>query len=153
LSLEQDIQLLAGIELFQSFDPEQLRLLAFGSEKLNFPAETRIFYRDQPSDGGYAILEGKIELWVEDGEKKRTLGYFEAGDLLGELAILTRNKHVGSATTLTACRLMRISRSTMTRILEEYPGLAARLHDKIADEMVQFTRKLEPVQHKLQSGQ
>lgn len=149
MSLDDDIRLLSGLELFSDFNAEQLRLIAFGSEKINFPAGTQIFHDGQPADGGYVICEGEVELWIEKCGNKNTLAKLGRGDLVGEIAILTSTRRIGTAMTISNCSVIRVSRSTMLRVLEEYPELAAKLHDHIASNVISFTAKLETVHKRL----
>ena len=149
ISLEDDIQLLRSIELFSDFDEEQLRLLAFGSQKLTFPKGTNVFHDGQSTDGGYLIVSGLIELIYAAHGSERAIGRFGPGDLIGEMAILTRNKRVGSAIVVEDCDLIKISRSTMHRILDEYPQLAARLHQRISESVARFTESLGNVEQRM----
>jgi len=138
-----------GVGLFSDFNEEQLRLLVFGSQKLSFPAGTYIFHDGQSTDGGFVIFEGRVKL-VD--EREQTISQFKTGDLVGEMAILTRNKRVGSAIVVDDCELLKISRATMHRILGEYPELAAVLYQKIADNVSDFAKKLGQVERRLQSS-
>ena len=137
--------------MFADFSAEQLRLLAFGSQKLPFPKGSTVFHDGQVTDGGYAISKGSLNLVSYVDGQERIVGTFTTGDLIGEIAILTRNNRIGSAIAVEDCELMKISRSTMHRILSEYPELAASLHQKIAERVATFTRNLEQVERTLQS--
>ncbi|MGI9351623.1 MAG: Crp/Fnr family transcriptional regulator [Rhizobiaceae bacterium] len=141
-----------SIELFSDFGEEQLRLLAFGSQKLAFPKGTNVFHDGQSTDGGYLIVSGLIELIYSAHGSERAIGRFGPGDLIGEMAILTRNKRVGSAIVVEDCELIKISRSTMHRILDEYPELAALLHQRISQSVAKFTDSLASVEQKLNAA-
>ena len=41
MALDDDIGILAGVGIFREFTQDQLRLLAFGTERLRRPAGTR----------------------------------------------------------------------------------------------------------------
>ena len=149
ISLEADVRLLGNIELFSEFNDEQLRLLAFGSQKVEFPKGTHVFHDGQTTDGGYAICSGAVELVYASNGSEQSLGRFKSGDLIGEMAILTKNKRVGSAIVLEDCELIKVSRSTMRRVLEEYPELAAKLYQKIAASVSAFSMSLELIENRM----
>ena len=149
MSLEQDIQLLSDLEIFSDFNAEQLRLIVFGSEKLSFPEGTQIYHEDQAADCGYLIAEGEVELWIDQDGYRKVLGISGRGQILGEMAILTRTRRSSSAMTRADTSLIRISRATMTRVLEQYPELAARLYDRIGDNVIDFAKDLDTVGRKL----
>lgn len=147
MSLENDTQYLRTIGLFSQFNEDQLRMLAFGSDTLRFPMNTEIFRDGQPADGGYYVIEGEVQLNPVGG--KATQVILGPGDLIGEMAMVTRNKRIGDAIAKSDCKLLRISRSTLLRMLEEYPELAAGMRDKIADNIRDFTSQLSSVDARL----
>lgn len=133
--------------MFFDFNEEQYRLLAFGSQKLTFPKGTRVFQDGQTTDGGYAIIRGKIELVASGSD--HIIGTFGAGDLIGQMAILTRNHRIGTAVVVEDCELMKISRATVHRILGEYPELAVRLHERITRNVGAMAKNLDEIQAKM----
>ncbi len=151
ISLATDIQHLRDIELFSEFNEEQLRLLVFGSHKLSFPKGAYIFYDGQSTDGGFVLFSGVVELVHHVNGIDHTIGKFKSGDLIGEMAILTRNKRIGAAVVVEDCELLKISRSTMHRVLGEYPELAAILHQKISASIAAFSRSLDRIEARIQS--
>lgn len=146
MSLDYDIELLARQPLFVDFSVEQLRLIAFGSQKLSYSQGAELFYHDQPADCGYLIISGEVAVELPGHSSAQNFG---VGDLIGEMSLLTRNRRVGTATVLRDCQVLRVSRSTMHRILEEYPELAALIHDRISSSVVGFTDRLEPIEKRL----
>jgi len=145
MSLEDDINLLSKVQLFSDFDNEHLRLIAFGSQKMSFKKNYELYREGQSTDGGYVIISGSIELLSFEQDQTRTLGIFKLGSLLGEMALISANKRVGTAILREDCELMKISRITMHRILTEYPELAATLHNKISESVVNLARELGKV--------
>jgi len=131
MSLQDDIDLLRNVDLFSDFDDEHLRLIAFGSQRLSFSHGHELFREGQSTDGGFIVVSGSIDLLsFQDGQAK-LLSTFKAGSLLGEMALISINKRIGTAVVNADCELMKISRVMMHRILNEYPELAASLQRKV----------------------
>ena len=145
MSLADDINLLRQIEMFSDFDTEHLRLIAFGSQKMSFSKGHELFQEGQSTDGGYVIISGSIDLLTVQAGEAKHLATFETGGLLGEMALITINKRVGTAIVKEDCELMKISRVMMRRILNEYPDLAAKLQRKISESIMRFTKELDKV--------
>lgn len=145
MSLEEDIQLLSQVKMLSDFEAEHLRLLSFGSQKMSFSKGHELFREGQHTDGGYAVISGKVELISYDGNDRKSLGIFSSGSLIGEIALISVNQRIGTAVVLEDCELMKITRSTMHRILNEYPHLAAALHNNIAASIISFTKDLEKI--------
>ncbi len=145
MSLEEDIQILRNVEMFSDFNDEHLRLIAFGSEKMSFANNHELYRQGQSSSGGYIIISGNVELLnFKDGQSK-TLGVFGPGSLLGEIALISMNERFGTAIVRSDCELMKVSRTVMHRILNEYPELAVALHKKISASILKFAKDLEQV--------
>ena len=131
--------------MFSDFGVEHLRLIAFGSQKLSYERGYELYHKDQPTDGGYVVISGSIELLSFEGDKSKTLDVFKAGSLLGEMALISNNKRIGTAVVREDCELMKISRIMMHRILNEYPELAVAIKRKISASVVSFARELDKI--------
>ncbi|GHC73983.1 cyclic nucleotide-binding domain-containing protein [Limoniibacter endophyticus] len=149
MGLEEDIFLLRKIELFASFDNEPLRLLAFGAEKMQLKRGTTLFQEGDTSDSAYLVMHGGIDLMRAHGDQEFTVESVSSGALIDEMALITRMTRSASAITRTNCELMRIGRSQFRRILEEYPQLAANLHEVITRRFQEMVARMSEVQSRL----
>ena len=145
MSLKDDINLLRNVEMFSNFEDEHLRLIAFGSQKMSFAKGYELYHEDQATDGGYVIISGSIELLSYKDEQSKTLKVFKAGSLLGEMALISMNKRVGTAVLREECELMKIPRTVMHRVLTEYPDLAVGLKKRISAAFLSFTKDLDRI--------
>jgi len=145
MSLEQDIQLLRTVKMFVDFNDEHLRLIAFGSQKMNFSQGYELYHDGQATDGGYVVISGSLDLVSYKDGNEVLLATYKRGSLLGEMALISMNKRIGTALVREDCELMKISRITMHRILNEYPELAVALQRRISHAVLDFTRELEKV--------
>ncbi|MEM8651005.1 MAG: cyclic nucleotide-binding domain-containing protein [Pseudomonadota bacterium] len=149
MSLENDIQLLRQIEILDDFNADQLRLVAFGSQRLNYPENYELFRQDQITDGGYVIISGAIELLEYVNGEDQTRGVYGPGSILGELALISRNKRSVTAMVRQPCEVLKITRSTMHRIMDEYPELAVALQARVSANIVELSNSLIGVHEKL----
>ncbi|MEO0328038.1 MAG: cyclic nucleotide-binding domain-containing protein [Pseudomonadota bacterium] len=151
MTLDQDIELLARQPVFVDFSLEQLRLIAFGSQKHRYNKGSELFRDGQSADCGYLIIHGEIQVFLTKNNSSSLAGIFARGDLLGELAMLTANRRAGTAVVTADCEVLRITRAIVRRILEEYPELAALLHDRISSSVSSFSNRLEPVRKRFEA--
>lgn len=138
MSIEDDVNALAQVPLFETFTSEQLRLLAFGTERLKINAGRELFREGDTADCGFVVTSGSIHL-VEDNQMTRrivqTLG---PGTLIGELALITTTRRSCGAVAAEISEVIRINRVLMRRVLDEYPDLAARMHASLSGTFVKF---------------
>ena len=66
MALDDDVRILSGVGLFEGFTAEQLRLLAFGAETTNLPAQRKLYREDDVADSAYVVVSGGIVLYREE---------------------------------------------------------------------------------------
>lgn len=146
MSLDSDIQLLARVKLFEGFQPEHLRLLAFGAEARTLGKGTRLYGEGAMSDGGYVVVRGTVELTTKEGGLVNT---HTTGALIGEMALISDVVRQATAVAIEHTEVLKITRPLFRRMLEEYPDLAELLHDRIAASVHDFMRRLDTIRAKL----
>ncbi len=152
MALDDDIRILGTVGLFESFSPEQLRLLAFGAERLVLRAGRELFREGQSADCAYIIVSGAITLFRESDEGRVTIRPVGPGAILGEMALIAQTTRLTGAVADVETEVIRISRSIFRRILEEYPEAAASLHAHISRNLVELIGQIEKVAPRLANG-
>ncbi|MFQ0814318.1 cyclic nucleotide-binding protein [Brucella anthropi] len=149
MALDDDIRILGTVGLFESFTPEQLRLLAFGAERLVLRAGRELFREGQSADCAYIVVSGSITLFHEDGEGRTAIRPVGPGAMIGEMALIAQSARLTGALAESETEVIRISRSIFRRILEEYPEVAAALHAHISRNLVDLIGEIEKVAPRL----
>ncbi len=147
MSLDTDIKLLSRVRLFEGFDPDHLRLLAFGAEARALGQGTILYRQDTPSDGGYVIVRGNVDL--TSGLQDSIVSSYGASALIGEMAMISETTHAATAVATENTEVLKITRPLFLRMLNEYPHLAAILQKRISDSVNDFTDKLDRIRAKL----
>ncbi len=147
MSLDSDIRLLSRVRLFAGFKPDHLRLLAFGAEARTLAKGTRIYRADSYSDGGYAVVHGKVDLIA--GPHDSLISTHGPASLLAEMALITDTAHAATAVTTEHTEVLKIPRPLFRRMLEEYPELVPILQDRISRSVGEFVAQLTVISAKL----
>jgi CRP-like cAMP-binding protein len=150
VALNQDIETLRRVPLFRALDREALRLVAFSAEPRLFRAGDVIFRKGEPSDCGYVVMSGTIALDAADNGAP-TPHLAGPGTLIGELALITETARPATAIVREPASLLRISRSTFRRVLEEYPDAAIPVRAHLAERMEAMAGRLGAIRTKLQA--
>jgi CRP-like cAMP-binding protein len=142
LSLEDDIRIISGVTLFEDLTAEQLRLLAFGAERVSV-AKGRDLYREgQRAECGFVIASGEIDLFRDTERGRHVVKRLGPGMILGELALITETKRLTGAVAAEDTQVIRINRSLFRRMLEEYPETAVSLHARLAERLRAMLREI-----------
>lgn len=142
MALEDDIQVLSGVRLFESLTHEQLRLLAFGAETIRLMKGRDLFREDTAADCAYVVTRGRIAVYkTQDGERVPYM-HAEPGDALDEMALVVHVRRKSGAYAEEESEVIRLNRSLFRRIMEEYPEIAVALRDRLAAEFTDMVDRI-----------
>jgi CRP-like cAMP-binding protein len=132
---------------FQKVFPQYVsRLSPAGLERLlssctvvNFHPGYNVFRDRMPTDSLHFVLEGQADIFLEQGETPVPLGKVNAGQLLGEISVLSRTL-VASSTVQAASRLttLRLQHQPLESLLWDEdvgPTLLELLSDTLASRL------------------
>lgn len=142
MGFEQDIALLSRVALFRDFSVEQLRLLAFGTERQWLNAGSELFSRGDLSDGGYVVARGQIDIVALRHNREIVLDSCLEGSLIGEMALVALNRRIATAVARVNSEVMFIPRPLFHRMLREYPEMAVKLHQRISQSVERIMHQL-----------
>ena len=84
-----------------------------------------IFSQGEPGDAVFYLLKGRVEISVVSSQgKEAVIGILEAKTFFGETCLGGEHLRMASATALTPCSVVKISKAAMARLLHEVPSLA-----------------------------
>ncbi|WP_428641939.1 Crp/Fnr family transcriptional regulator [Roseibium sp.] len=149
MSLAQDIAILKQIPMLSDFQDDQLRLLAFSAESMDYRSGQRLFDQGERADGGLVITSGTVSLQTKNNDGFAEVDRVGEGTLLGETALLAENKRPCRAEAVDDVRIIRIRRALFKRMIQEYPELALRLFDQQAGRFQQTVARLRPIGEKM----
>ncbi len=151
MALESDIEFLSKVPLFSDFGKDHLRLLAFGSESIRFSSGRTLFREGDVADCAYVVVSGTIRLTHQRKGQTVTLRDISKGVSLGELALLTQTKRNVTATAVTDIETIRVGRSLVRRILDEYPELAMPMYREISNGLRTMIREITKLEDRFAS--
>jgi len=146
MSLDSDIALLRGVTLFGALGADQLRLLAFGSVRRHLVTGTTLFEQGARAASAFVVAAGAIRMTtVSEDAPEPTIVMCEPRALIGELALFTETMRAATATAERRSEVVEITRTLMTRMLEEYPRLALYFRQHLAERLTGTVAEMERV--------
>jgi signal transduction histidine kinase len=119
----QIAETLQNSRLFAGLPLELVRELCQGVEVVTCEPEEIIFREAQAGDCLYIVCEGTVRISkLGRGGQQETLGFIEAGNFFGEMALIDGHPRSAQSSASTRCVLSRISQKTFDRILALAPG-------------------------------
>jgi CRP/FNR family transcriptional regulator, cyclic AMP receptor protein len=118
-----------------------------GTKVMAFPEDQTIFTQGDAVGTVFYIQEGRVKLTVVSKfGKKTTLGIFGAGEFFGEGGLAGQSMRTASATSMSACKLLRIADNEMVIALRRERELSdlfimqmltrnIRYHEALVDQL------------------
>ncbi|MDB5657064.1 MAG: cyclic nucleotide-binding protein [Tardiphaga sp.] len=147
MSIDDDVALLERVPTLRLLGDAALRVLAIGSEQLEFSRGSVLFRAGDASDCGYIVQSGSFRVSLEDGTDYEMVAGI--GTLIGELALLVAMPRPSTAVALEYATVIRITRGVFQRVLESDPAAARRLRDDMAARVSQLASDVTLVGSKL----
>ena len=114
---------LSRVSLFSGLAAKDLATIAAVAEEREVPAGTVLTEQGQPGDEFFLIVDGEVEVRIDDREVRR-LG---PGEYLGEIALIFGGKRTATAVASKPTRLYVLGEASFTAMLRKQP----RIEDKI----------------------
>jgi CRP/FNR family transcriptional regulator, cyclic AMP receptor protein len=109
------------------FDPlEFLAKAGLGRKVLRLKAKAVIFSQGDPADAVFYIQSGRAKLTVvSKAGKQATITLLTTGDFVGEESVAAvHGPRLATATAITACSVLKITRAEMVRVIHEEPAFS-----------------------------
>lgn len=118
------VETLRKSEIFSHLTGDELNRIATVFEKVNFKKDDCIFWEGDPSEWFYIGCKGRIKILKHTvSGKDIILEIISPGDVFGGVAVLDRRPYPASAQAMEPAIVIRISRKTLFKIMDEYPTL------------------------------
>lgn len=121
-------ELISRIPLFESLGQDDLAKLLGAARSISVSAGDFLFRRGEQGDSLYIVESGLLEAVVDEGmQSEYSLQSFFPGEYFGEMALLARQARSASVRALVDSRLIELSDSQFSRLLEEKPSIAVHI--------------------------
>ena len=131
---------LANTSLFSQCSARELRLIARLAKTRKVPQGTRLLVEGEVGDEMLVMLSGSAT--VQRGGRR--IATLSAGDVIGELGVLSRAPRNATVITTADSEIAVIGQRAMNRLLADAPGFARKLLEALADRVRELDRKLYP---------
>lgn len=147
MSATQSIQaLLAGTQLFESLNAEDLAACAASFRQVRFSQGQTLFSRGDPGDRLYLVEQGRVRLAITTEEgRELSVRHAAPGDLLGEIAVLDGSLRSADAVAITPVLAHALTRGVLLQFVESHPSLAIGIIALLCRRLRDTTEQLEAI--------
>ena len=138
VTLRSDVgALLAEMPIFSGLDATLLREIALAAEWLSLPGGAKLFAAGDPPDALYMVLGGCLGAFSADPTRRRFLARIAAGDIVGEMGLISGRPRSADVVALRDTELARISAKAFNEVLRGHPEAMLRIARLTVDRLAQ----------------
>src|SRR5579872_3405219 len=126
------VEFLASVELLSALTRAEIERLAQSAQSRQLSFGDTVCTAGEEADGLLVIKSGSIRVFATEGEKERSLSVRKAGEVFGEMAMLSEYRHEWSGRASGKTELLFIPRSVIAPILAANPAA----HEFVAGRIV-----------------
>jgi CRP-like cAMP-binding protein len=120
-----DRSLIAGMELFASFGPEQLDDILRGARSFRYPKNTSVFEQDEEAHSFFVLLHGRLRVvrQTPDGQQV-VVRFVTPGEIFGIARAIGRQTYPGTAVAVVDSVALVWPSAAWPDLVARYPALA-----------------------------
>lgn len=108
----------------------------------SFAAGALVFAEGDPGDCAYIVEAGEVDIHVVDGDSRLRLATRVAGELFGEMAIIDDKPRSASASAVTDCTLLMITRDQLNQRIARADPILRMCMNVVLDHLRNTLRRL-----------
>lgn len=124
--------ILKEIDLFKGIDYPVMEQIADVSSEVFFKKNDRIFEKGETADCLYILVEGVLNLVVEDGASL-TFGLKEPGTVFGWSSMAEAGKYTSSGVCVTDLKAVKIEAKKLDNIFKQHPDVGFKILRRLMD--------------------
>jgi len=149
LSLEEKVQLLSMVDVFESLPEEELKKLSRLARDDSYERGEEL---PEPQEGGeklYVLKEGRVQLYVKLPNKGEiTLSVVEGGSIFGEIAVAGQGSEKVRARALMPSLVCTLKTEILEQLIQRHPAVALALVRMQSERLRQAEVRFAELAHK-----
>lgn len=122
---------LHAVPLFAGSDKKELSRLATAIDTIDVAAGTTLFRQGAVQHEAFVIESGEAEVAIDD----EVIATIPAGEMIGEIGLITRSPATATVTAKTDMSLLVIPHQRFASILADTPGLSWAIAQELAQRL------------------
>jgi CRP-like cAMP-binding protein len=140
---QNPVQKLLAHAFFCELSPTESKALFSAGKVRPLAAGRTLFEKDSPEDGLFFVLSGVLEVYTEKTPKNLDpLAHIQAGEVLGEMGLLSRQPRTATVLARTDALLWHLSKEVFEGLLERGDPLASGLLKGMSEDLCRRFRSV-----------
>lgn len=102
---------LRRVDIFENVAEAELEKIAGMLKERRYHENQMVFKQGDAGDALFIVADGRIKVFIQEGQAEKVLAFFGEGQVLGEMALLTGEPRSASAVAVSDTRLLALPKS------------------------------------------
>ena len=129
---EDRMHLLSNIDLFKDFSEEMLQAVTDSFHLKEFKPEEVLFNQGDDGESLFVLVEGLLEVNLQEKGEKKHLSFLRPGSFLGEMALLTGEKRSADVISSTESLVGELTKDSIMSLATENPEVLKKMTAVVA---------------------
>lgn len=149
MSIHAEVDLLRKVPLFANIDTAKLKLLAFTSERLAFPAGAVLFNEGDRGNSAYLLLSGKVNVSLKSAQGPVVVATIGQHNIVGEMALLGDMPRTASVIASEPVEALKIKKDQFFQLLRDLPQMTLEIMRELAIRLNNANKELSAAHARL----
>ncbi len=151
MQLDDATTILGRADFFSVCNAEQRRLLAFASERKKWRPNSVLYEAGQIPEGAHILVVGTVATYQE-GDESNPYVINSQGALLGAMSLVVAKPRPVTVKAIDNVETLFVPRSAFMKLANQAPDLAAKVAERIRQDLVGYLGEIERVRPKIGSS-
>jgi len=134
----------ASISYFADLPTDLLDIVVRAAVRRTYEADETVFFEGEPSPGLHLVEDGWLKAVRTSTEgREQVLRFVGPGEVVNEVGVFADDRNPATVIALEPSTLWVIDRGTIHRLLDEYPELARRVIESLAQRVLHLVSLVE----------
>jgi CRP-like cAMP-binding protein len=129
---EQIADLIDGLEFFQGFSYAETKVVSGYLAYVEVAKGETVFNEGDAGNNMLILIDGRISIFKAGESGAHLLSYEGKGRIIGEMALLDRERRSASCIADTPCQLLTLNHDGLERMAREHPAVAYHFMHQLA---------------------
>lgn len=135
MNLDDELNVLRGIQLFSGIDPGPLKLLAFASDRMIFQPGQALFRQGDQASVAYVILAGSADVYQGEESELKKVGEAAMHSVVGEVALLCDKPRKTTVIARTTIEALVMSKDSFQKLMSGCPCTMSKILNGLGEQM------------------
>jgi len=135
--------MLETINFFHGISKEEIQKIEQTAERRRYKKGIIIMGKDDGTDYLCVLLSGRVQVYLDDNHCKRiTVNTVYAGELFGELAMLSGEPRSANVVVVEDCEVLLMQRDYVMQVIGDFPEFSINLIQRLARKVNSLTEEV-----------